>query len=347
MFTKIISFLRHATLHQLSHKNLLLKKLLIFIPGLLPVLGGLSGCSSDEENDFRPKVAITQITSHDSLDQVNRGIVDALKAAGVQTNDITFANAQGDMSIAAQIATKFAGQQPHIVIAIATPSAQACLNVLQKTNIPMVFATVSDPIEAKLVKSLQHPEGQVTGTRNISPIKEQLTLLREVLPNLKSLGVVLDYGEGNSVSLLTMLIEEGKKMNINIIPAAADNSSMVGMAAQSIANRVDAFFLLQDNTVASALPVLLQIAKEKNIPVMATYVEAVESGALLGIAFDEYQIGLQTGRIAARILNGESPSDIPVENPSKLQLVFNLKTADSLGIKIPERLLKKADLLFK
>lgn len=334
MLKQLFSFLRHANL-----------------PGIAFLILPLGGCFDQlEQNDASrelcdAKIAITQITSHDSLDQVYRGIVSTLNAAGIKEQNILSTNAQGDISTATQIAQKIVGENPDVVIAISTPSAQTCLSTTSNTGIPLLFATVTDPIQAGLVKQLKKPGGMVSGTRNIAPIREQLDLLQEILSETKTLGVILDYSEENSVSMIKALRAEAGKRGIKVITAAADNSSMVGMATRSLTKKADALFLLQDNTVASALPVLLQVAQEDGIPVMSTFVEAVEKGALFGLAYDEYAIGVQTGKMAVRILEGEAPGSIDIEDPVELKLAINLKIAKELNLKINHKTRKRADLV--
>lgn len=293
-------------------------------------------------------IAITQIVRHESLDSVVQGIVDELAASGYQdkkTARVILENAQGNIVLAAQIAQRFVAEHPDVMIAIATPSAQTLVNAAKKTNIPIVFASITDPLQAKLVNDLKHPGGNVTGTRNVAPIDKQIALIKQLLPQVKTIGLVINYGEANSVQMLKTVKEQASRLNIKVKVATAANSSEVQMATNSLVKQVDAFFLLQDNTVASALPTLLKIADQNKIPVFSTYISAVKKGALAGIALDEYVIGKQTGKIVVKILKGEKPGDIPVEDPNKIDFAINVDTAKKLNLKIGEPLLKQARLL--
>lgn len=324
--------------------------LYFFVLILTPFLSTSYGRST-KDKDIKKSlevVGITQIVAHESLNKVYKGIIDVLKKEGFEDKkeiDIHFANAHGDMSTAVQIAEQFRAKNPKLIIAITTPSAQAVLNNIQGTSIPLIFATVTDPVGAKLVSSLQNPGKNVTGTRNVAPIRKQLQLLKSVLPELNTIGIVLNYSEDNSVQSLAMVQKEAKTLSIQVVTSATDNSSTVAESLAGIIHKVDAVFLLQDNTVASALPSLLHTAKMAKKPVFSTYVEAVRKGALMGLAYDEYYIGVQTGKIAVKVLKGTKASDIPVEDPHKLDLAINLKTAKDLGISIPASIKNRPDTI--
>src|SRR3990167_5134476 len=159
-------------------------------------------------------LAITQIVSHASLDKVQRGIVDELIGRGYQpdkTARFVFANAEGSAVVAAQIAGQFVALHPDVIIAIATPSAQAVAHAIAGTTIPLVFASISDPVQVKLVTHLEHPGMNITGTRNVTPMDQQIVFMQQFLPNLKTIGIVLNYGEANSVDLLKAITDQAKK----------------------------------------------------------------------------------------------------------------------------------------
>lgn len=288
---------------------------------------------------FAKVIGITQITSHQSLDAVQRGVMDVLKAERPE-DSIIFANAQGDVSTAVQIAQKFVSDHADVIVAISTPSAQSAIRVASSQGIPVVFASVTDPVGAKLVGDLKHPGGNVTGVRNNPPMEKQLDLIKRVLPGVKNIGIAINYGEDNNVFLLNKCQEVAKKLGLTIITAPVDGSSGVATAANHLVNKVDAIFLFQDNTVASALPALLKVTGEHRVPVFSAFPEAVEQGALMAYAFDEYEIGRQAGKIVLRILSGEKPGDIAVEDPQKLDLTVNEKVAEALGVKVDPKLLK-------
>ena len=294
-------------------------------------------------------IAITQIVGHASLDKVRQGVIDELAANGYRDGKaahITFQNAQGSVVVATQIAQHFVAEHPDVIVAIATPSAQAAVNAAKKTAIPVVFATVTDPIQAKLVTNLQHPNGNVTGTRNITAVAKQLEQIKQLMPNIKTIGIVLNYGEVNSVQLLHTITEDAAKMNITVKAAATPSSAEAQTAANSIMGQVDALLLLQDNTVASALPAVLKVAEKNNTPVFSTFLDAVQAGALAGVAYDEYAIGKQTGKIVVQILRGKKPGDIAVTDPNNVETAINLTTAKQLHLNLSKETLKQFKVIY-
>lgn len=279
-------------------------------------------------------IGITQIVDHPSLNEIREGVLEGLALHGFMEGkdfSVVFENAHGNPTTAAQIAQKFAGLKLDAIVPITTPSAQA---VIQQTkNIPVIFAAISDPIAAKVVNSLEHPSGNVTGVADIPPVKEQLKFILKCLPNLKRLGVVYNPGEINNVSFLEKLQEAADQHNITLLTAVAPKSSDVQAAGRKLATQVDAIFIGNDNTVVSGLEPLIKICLDEKIPLFASDPESVERGALAAYAFDQREIGRQVGAIVAKILNGEKPREIPVELPKDLETTINPKTAAKLKIK--------------
>jgi putative ABC transport system substrate-binding protein len=289
-------------------------------------------------------IAITQIVGHPSLDKVRQGVLDELAANGYQdgkSTKIIFENAQGNIVVATQIAKHFVAEHADVIVAIATPSAQAAVNATKNTNIPVVFATITDPIQAKLVTNLQHPGGNVTGTRNITAVEKQLAQIKQLMPQIKTIGIVLNYGEANSVQLLKTITHTAASQQITIKPAATPSSAEVQTATQSLMGQVDAILLLQDNTVASALPAVLKIAQKNKTPVFSTFIDGVKAGALAGVAHDEYAIGKKTGNMVVQILRGKKAGDIPVADPTDVETAININTAKRLGVDINKETLKQ------
>jgi putative ABC transport system substrate-binding protein len=270
--------------------------------------------------------------------------MDELAHAGYtegKTAHIFFENAQGNMVVATQIAQQFVAIHPDVIVAIATPSAQAVANAAKKTTIPQVFASISDPIQAKLVIDLKHPGGNMTGTRNVSPIDKQIHLIKQIMPNIKTIGIVLNYGEVNAVDLMKAVVMEANKNHIDVQTVAINSTADIQIATVSLVSKVDAILLLQDNTVASGLPALMKVADKNHVPVFTTYLDAMKLGAIAGMAFDEYAIGQQTGKMVVSILKGKNPSDMPVEDPIHSELVINVEVAHDLGITISPDLIKQ------
>ena len=288
-------------------------------------------------------IDVTAIVQHPALDAARDGVKKALEDAGYKDGDnMTFhyESAQGNPATATQIAQKFAGENPNVIVAIATPSAQAAAATTQ--DIPIVFTAVTDPLGAQIVKNLEKPGGNVTGVADMSPVGEHLKLIQEIVPTAKKVGVPYNPGEANAVTLLNALKKLAPQYGITIVEAPATKSSEVQGAAQSLVGKVDVIYVPTDNTIVSALEAVIAVGKENKLPVFSGDTDSVTRGTIASIGFDYYQVGLQTGKIVARILKGEKPGDIPVLNASGTDLFVNPAAAASMGVTIPDAVIKRA-----
>jgi putative ABC transport system substrate-binding protein len=293
-------------------------------------------------------VAVTAIVEHPALDACRDGVRDELKAAGYEDGKnlkFLYESAQGNPGTAAQIAQKFVGEKPSVIVPISTPSAQAA--VAATSDIPVVFTAVTDPLGARLVTSLERPGGNVTGMSDLSPIAKHLELIREVTPAARKLGVPYNPGEANAVTLVGLLKEKGGAMGYEIVEAAAPKSADVLAAAQSLIGKVDAIYVPTDNTIVSALEAVIKIGAENKVPVYAGDTDSVKRGAIAAIGFNYYDVGRQTGRIVVRILKGEKPGDIPVEGVEITELFVNPGAAERMGVRVPDAVIAKAKEVVK
>ena len=312
----------------------------------------LSACSStpDEDSAASPSagkaytVGISQIVSHPALDSAVEGFKQGLADGGITTVTYDEQNAEGDISTASSIAQKFANENLDLILGVATPTSQAVVKAI--TDTPVVFTAVTDPVGAGLVTDAAAPSANVTGVSDMLPMAPTMELIKQVVPNAKKLGVLYNAGESNSV----FLIEEQKKAadaaGIEIVEATASNSSEVKAAADSLVGRVDAISVLTDNTVVSALESVVKVAQENKIPLIAGDTDSVERGAVAAYAFDYKDLGVQTGKMAAEILQGKPVKDLPVQYAENLQLSVNEDAAKATGITLPAELVDKAQNKF-
>lgn len=278
-------------------------------------------------------IGITQIVDHPSLNEIRIGIIEELAENGYvegKNLDVTFESAQGNPILASQIAQKFSSLPLDVIVPISTPSAQAMVQQVTKT--PIVFAAITDPLKAKVVSSLKHPGGNVTGVTDAPPLPEQLNFIETCVPHLKNLGVVYNPGEVNSVTFLEGVKKQLKKKNIKGISAAAPKSSDVQAAANSLVGRVDAIFIGNDNTVVSGLEPLIKACIAYKIPLFVSDPQSVKRGALAAYAYDQRQIGHEVGKVVAQILKGKKPGDIPVKRATALEYTFNPETAEKVKV---------------
>jgi len=294
-------------------------------------------------------VKITQIVEHPALDSTRRGIVDELGAQGFkegQNLKIEYQSAQGDVGTAGQIAQKFVGDNPDVIVPISTPSAQAVV-AAAKGRLPVVFTAVTDPVAAKLVSDPKKPGANVTGISDLSPLDKHLALIRSAAPKAKTIGVPFNPGEANAVVLVKRLKELAPAAGLSIVEAPAPSSGDVLASARSLVGKVDAIYVPTDNTVVQALEAVLKTGIEAKIPVFAGDTDSVKRGAVAAIGFDYYDVGRQTGKVVSRVLKGEKPGDIAVEGVSITQLHVNPGAAQKMGLTLPESLIKDAKTVIK
>ncbi|AOF90468.1 ABC transporter substrate-binding protein [Sinorhizobium sp. RAC02] len=288
-------------------------------------------------------VAVTAIVEHPALDAARDGVKEALEAAGYKEGEnlkFLYESAQGNPATAAQIARQFAGEEPNVIVPISTPSAQAVVSTTR--DIPVVFTAVSDPLGAQLVKDMDKPGGNVTGLSDMSPVAEHLALIKEILPNAKTIGFLYNSGEANSVSLLAVLKTEAEKAGLTVVESAATKSAEVQGAARALVGRADAIYIPTDNTIISALEGAVAVAEEAKLPLFTADTDSVSRGAVAALGFNYKDVGKQTGEIVVRILKGENPGDIAVKVAAGTDLVVNKSAATKMGVTLTEAVVGRA-----
>ncbi|MEH0665666.1 ABC transporter substrate-binding protein [Vibrio scophthalmi] len=288
-------------------------------------------------------VAVSQIVEHPALDATRQGLLDGLAAKGYKQGEnleFDYKTAQGNPAIAVQIARQFVGENPDVLVGIATPTAQALVSATR--NIPVVFTAVTDPVGAKLVKQLEQPGKNVTGLSDLSPVKQHVELIQEILPEAKSIGVVFNPGEANAVTLVELLKEAAAEKGLTVVEATALKSADVQSATQAIAAKSDVIYAPTDNTVASAIEGMIVAANQAKTPVLGGATSYVEKGAIASLGFDYYQVGVQTADYVAAILEGAEPGTLDVKVAKGSDLVVNKTAADKLGVTIPSAVIERA-----
>lgn len=290
-------------------------------------------------------IAISQILEHPSLDATREGFLAALKDAGLEEGKnltVDYNNAQNDLSNNTAIAQKIASKKYDLVLAIATPSAQAVVQNVK--NAPILFAAVTDPIDAKIVGDLEHPGGNVSGASDTNPeaITQLMDFIASDFPNVKTVGVVINEGEQNAVVMTKKAEEALAAHDIKLVKAPVSNTSEVKQAAQSLVGKADAIYITLDNTVVGAADTIIQIANDNKIPFFSSDRDTVEKGAFATVGFKYYDHGYQVGQMAVDVLkNGKSVGDMPVKMQEKLDLILNLKAAAAQGITVTDDMKSK------
>jgi putative ABC transport system substrate-binding protein len=311
--------------------------------------GGKTETTAGASNQSQTvKLGLTQFVEHPALDAINKGILDGLKDSGFEEGknlEVDYQNAHGDMNNTVSIAQKYAADQKDLVVAIATPSAQAAAKTI--TDKPVIFSAVTDPLSAQLVSSLESPDKNVTGTSDKVSMEQQLKLIKTFLPELKKLGVIYTTSEVNSEVQVKDLEEAASKEGVEIVKAGISQLSEVQLAAKGLAGKADAMFIPIDNTVVSSFEAVLGAAEESKIPVFASDTDTVKRGAVATYGIDYYQIGKQTGDMAARVLKGQKVTETPVEISRQADLYINETAAAKFGLTVTEALKQQAKEIIK
>lgn len=286
------------------------------------------------------KIGIAQFAQHGSLENCREGFLEGLAEEGFvegKNLEVDYQNAEADMGNANTIAQGFVANKVDLMCAIATPSAQACYNAAMKTDIPTIYTAVTDPVAAELAKEDQMPSGNVTGTSDKLPVEAQLKMIREMLPEAKTIGILYTTSEVNSESSIKEYESLVEKYGFTLETAGVATIADVPSAADTLLAKVDCLNNLTDNTVVSALPTILDKASKKNIPVFGSEIEQVKIGCMASEGIEYIELGKQTGRMAAKVLKGEAKADdMKFETITESSLYLNTKVAENLGITISD-----------
>lgn len=325
------------------------KKFAGMLSGLLALSLLLTGCGSEQgkADSGKKTVGIVQIVEHPSLNTIREATITELAAQGFKDGEniiIEYQNAQGDQTNLKTIAQKFVKNNYDLIIAIATPSAQAVVS--ETKEIPVVFSAATDPVGSGLVSDMEKPGGNVTGTSDRVSAEKIMELAEQITPGIETVGALYNTSETNSVSVIDNLKEYAARKNIQVVEATVTNSSEVLQAVNSLTGKAGAIFIPIDNAVASAMPAVAQSANKAQIPVYVGADSMVKDGGLATYGINYTVLGQETAKMAAEILNGKKPGDIPVKSMTDMDIYLNQKTADTIGITIPEDVLKKAAEVF-
>ncbi len=288
-------------------------------------------------------VAVTSIVEHPALDAVRDGVKQALAEAGYTEEKglkWQYQTAQGNTAIAAQIARKFVGDRPDAIVAIATPSAQAV--VAATKDIPVVYSAVTDPVAAQLVPSMEASGTNVTGVSDRLALERQIELIKKVVPEAKRVGMVYNPGEANSVVVVKAMRELLPQQGMSLVEATAPRTVDVGAAARSLVGKVDVIYTNTDNNVVSAYEALVKVGVDAKVPLVASDTDSVVRGAIAAVGINYRDLGMQTGRMVARILKGEKPADIASETSDNLELFVNPGAARKQGVTLKDDFVKSA-----
>ena len=318
----------------------------------------LFGCSSnkpsentaDSTGDQTYTIGIGQFAEHGSLDNCREGFLKGLEEEGIEEGKnltVMYENSQADGGTASQIINNFITKKADLICAIATPMAQAAYSGAKKKDIPVIFTAVTDPIAAALAKEDGTPVGKITGTSDKLPVEKQLEMIRTILPDAKTIGILYSTSEINSEAAIKEYKEAAGEYGFEIVEGPVTAAADIPLAVDSILTKVDCLNNLTDNTVVSSLPMILDKASKKNIPVFGSEIEQVKIGCLAAMGLDYVDLGIQTGKMAAKVLKGEANADeLNFEVIKDAAFYGNTEAAKKLGITLPKNLTDSAAEIF-
>lgn len=291
-------------------------------------------------------IGILQYISHPSLDQIKAGVVDGLKKEGLKDGEnvtIKFLNGQGDQSKLKTMSQQLIQEGADVLIPIATPAAKAMAN--ETTTIPIVAGAISDPVGSGLVTNLDQPTGNITGVKNEAPVADQVHLLKQLLPTAKKIGVIYSANEENSRSYVTKITELATKTGYQVKPYAIQSSTDLAQTVQVMNQEVDVIYVPQDNGIASAFQTLMNEANKAKKPVFVSVDNMVKEGGLATVGQDQYEIGVRTAKLAAKVLKQQGTKTLPFDVMDTGTVIINKTKAQELGITIPETVQKEATMI--
>ncbi len=298
-------------------------------------------------------LAVTTIVEVPQLVQVRDGLLQGLAEKGYiegETLIVDYQNAQGNMGTAAQIARKFVGDRPDVIVPITTPSSQTVVAAAEGL-VPVVFTAVTDPVGAKIVAQLEAPGDNVTGLSDLAPIDAQLALIDEILPDVSVIGVIYNPGLDNSNTYVRLLKEMAVDYGWTVAEAAAPTSNDVVGAMRRLVGTADAVYIPNDSTVNAQMEAVVIVAQEADLPLFAGETRAVERGAIASLGFDYTRVGLETAKIVKRVLDGEDPGGIDVlvykDAFSDFALYVNTGSAAEMGVTVPAPVVERAAVVIE
>lgn len=327
------------------------KKFMTVLMILVLSMAMMAGCGTDDSRgdasqDKVFKVGILQLMEHPSLNTIRESIIAGLADEGYtdgENLEIDYKNGQNDMTNMKTIAQAFVADKCDVIVAIATPAAQAVLS--ETTEIPIIFAAVTDPVDAELVDSLENPGGNVSGTSDEVSAEAIMELAKQITPGFKTIGALYSAGEDNSDSVVKGLKEYAAANGYEVVESTVTNTSEVQQAAQYLADKVDVVYSPIDNTVASSMAVATEIFNNAKIPFYVSADSMVQDGGLATYGIDYTVLGKETAKMIAQIFGGADVSTMAVVKMNDMNIYVNTKTADAIGVEIPQSILEKATVL--
>ncbi|HFI0694455.1 TPA: tryptophan ABC transporter substrate-binding protein [Streptococcus suis] len=299
--------------------------------------------SSQSASSEKVKIGVLQFVTHDSLDEIYKGIKAGLEEGGYSTTDnleIDFMNAEADQSQVQTMSKKLVDNGNELLIGIATPAAQGLANAT--TELPIIMGAVTDPVGANLVTDLKNPGGNITGVSDQTPVADAVSLIKEITPNAKTIGILYSSNEDNSKIQVEEFKAAAEEAGYTVLEYAVASSNELASTVEVATSKTDVLFTPVDNTVASAFSTVVSVANKTKTPIFTSVEDMVEGGGIASVTLSQYDLGVATGKMAAKILDGANPGDTPVQIFNEGTVVVNQKVAKELGITLSDDVINQA-----
>lgn len=327
----------------LKNKNLLATIVALTVMVVAALFMTQKEQTSQSASSEKVKIGVLQFVTHDSLDEIYKGIKAGLEEGGYSTTDnleIDFMNAEADQSQVQTMSKKLVDNGNELLIGIATPAAQGLANAT--TELPIIMGAVTDPVGANLVTDLKNPGGNITGVSDQTPVADAVSLIKEITPNAKTIGILYSSNEDNSKIQVAEFKAAAEEAGYTVLEYAVASSNEIAATVEVASSKADVLFTPVDNTVASAFSTVVSVANKTKTPIFTSVEDMVEGGGIASVTLSQYDLGVATGKMAAKILDGANPADTPVQIFNEGTVVVNQKVAKELGITLSDDVTSKA-----
>ncbi|MGQ7548701.1 tryptophan ABC transporter substrate-binding protein [Streptococcus suis] len=327
----------------LKNKNLLATVVALTVMVVAALFMTQKEQNNSSTSTEKVKIGVLQFVTHDSLDEIYKGIKAGLEEGGYTTTDnleIDFMNAEGDQSQVQTMSKKLVDNGNELLIGIATPAVQGLANAT--TELPIIMGAVTDPVGANLVTDLKNPGGNITGVSDQTPVADAVSLIKEITPDAKTIGVLYSSNEDNSKIQVAEFKAAAEEAGYTVLEYAVASSNEIAATVEVVSSKADVLFTPVDNTVASAFSTVVSVANKTKTPIFTSVEDMVEGGGIASVTLSQYDLGVATGKMAAKILDGANPADTPVQIFNEGTVVVNQKVAKELGITLSDDVISKA-----
>ncbi|MBV1943197.1 ABC transporter substrate-binding protein [Streptococcus parasuis] len=327
----------------MKNKNLLATIIVLTVMVVVALFLTQKEQNNSTNSTEKVKIGVLQFVTHDSLDEIYKGIKAGLEEGGYTTTEnlsIDFMNAEGDQSQVQTMSKKLVDNGNELLIGIATPAAQGLANAT--TELPIIMGAVTDPVGANLVTDLKNPGGNITGVSDQTPVADTVSLIKEITPDAKTIGVLYSSNEDNSKIQVAEFKAAAEEAGYTVLEYAVASSNELASTVEVASSKVDALFTPVDNTVASAFSTVVSVANKSKTPIFTSVEDMVEGGGIASVTLSQYDLGVATGKMTAKILDGANPADTPVQIFNEGTVVVNQKVAKELGITLSDDVINQA-----